>query len=458
MQDGITTQCVLFEGLFDRPVVASFDEPQASSDGGLILLAAVDRSLRLTDRMAECLSDAREPGKVRHSLLDLVRERVFGIAGGYPDANDAARLAEDPVQKLLLGRDPVSGDSLASQPTLSRFENSVRRGELLRLGERLADAVFERHAKRLRGRVRRITLDLDPTHDPTHGSQQLTLFNGFYDTWCYLPLLGFVSFNDEPQQYLFAALLRPGNAATHCGVIAVLERALQRLRRLFPKTRLRVRLDGGFPNPQLLDYLDQAGVEYVVGLPQNSKLNDWVSRELARARRAAERSGETEHVFTACNYRTRRWRRLRRVVVKAEVVCHGDRPLRDNPRYVVTNLTQSPQFVYQQVYCQRGDVENRIKELKGGLAMDRTSCSRFFANQLRLLLSAAAYMLMQELRLKARHTTLRNAQISTLRERLLKIGARVVASVRRILFHLPDTFAWRREWLQIATALGARAG
>jgi hypothetical protein len=199
LDDTIAQQIVLFPDLFTTPLVATFDQPHASSDGGAIPLKAAERSYGPLDGFARCLVDDRQAGKVRHSLHDLVAQRVFGLACGYPDANDADRLGEDPIQKLLLGRDPLAGHALASQPTVSRFENAVGRTALYRMGRELAYAVIDRHRRRLHGRARRITIDLDPTDDPTHGAQQLSFFNGHYGTWCYLPVLGFLTFDDEPE-------------------------------------------------------------------------------------------------------------------------------------------------------------------------------------------------------------------------------------------------------------------
>jgi len=186
-----TTQCVLFPGIFDRPILAKFDQPRSSSDGGAILLKAADRRLGLTEGLAACLEDERQAAKIDHEVKELLGQRIMAMACGYEDANDAARLASDPVHKLLVGRDPEQGEDLASQPTLSRFENSVDRKEVLTMAEVLADSVIERHRKRLRGRARLITIDLDPTDDPTHGAQQLTFFNAHYDTYCYLPVWDF---------------------------------------------------------------------------------------------------------------------------------------------------------------------------------------------------------------------------------------------------------------------------
>ena len=207
-----TTQSVLFPSLFSKPVLATFDQPNSSSDGGAILLKAIDADLELTERLAGCLHDERECGKIVHQLFDLLRQRVYGIACGYVDCNDAARLVDDPIHKLLLDRDPVDGNSLGSQPTLSRFENSVSSKDLFRMGGELADIVIEHHAERLKGKARLITIDLDPTDDPTHGAQQLTFFNAHYDSYCYLPVVGTLQFNNEREKYLFTVILRPGNA------------------------------------------------------------------------------------------------------------------------------------------------------------------------------------------------------------------------------------------------------
>ncbi len=437
------------------PVVAAFDLAHASSDGGAILLKAIDRRLGLTERLAGCATEWREPGKVQHSLLELLRQRVFGLALGYPDCNDAARLAHDPIHKLLLDRDPLTGAALGSQPTLSRFENSVRRGDLYAMADALADTVIGTHQHRLkRQRVRRITLDLDTTEDPTHGQQQFALFNGYYGTWCYLPLLATLTFNDEAPQYLVAALLRPGTAAVTPSAIGLLRRLLAKLRAAFPAAVLRVRLDGGFTGEPLFAFLEAAGVEYVVGMAGNTRLAKRVRRLQGRARMQAKATGESVQLFGDTRYQTRKWSRKRRIVMKAEVLRYPGRASKSNPRFVVTNLPAPPAAVYAG-YAARGDMENRVKELKLGLALDRTSCAHFRANQFRVLLTAAAYVLFQALQRHAPRIAGAVAQVSTLRERLLKVAVWVERSVRRIVLHLPTAFPWLRPWRQLAQALGA---
>jgi len=459
MPQHTTTQTVLFSDLFCKPVVATFDQEAASSDGGAILLKAADKRVGVTEAMGDCLPDDREPGKVRHEMAELIRQRVYALACGYPDGNDAARLKKDPIHKMLVGRDPVEGEDLASQPTLSRFENSVGAKEAYRLADKLADKVIERQRRRRRGRrVSKITIDMDSTVDPTYGQQQLTLFNGKYRTWCYLPMLGFLRFNEEAEQYLIAAVLRPGTMSDKKGSVGILRRVVDKVREAFPGARILVRLDAGFPCPKLFEYLEEEGLEYVVAMGKNPVLERLCEEDLAEARYWSEWAGCGWKIYGEGRYRAKTWPHERRVVYKAEVVRLGDKEPRDNPRFVITNLKMLPRNVYEKVYCRRGDVENRIKELKETMAIGRTSCTRFWANQFRVLLTAAAYVLMQELRHSAAGTSFARAQAATLREHLLKIGVWAKESVRRIVLHMPEAFPYGEEWRRVATALGARAG
>jgi hypothetical protein len=450
-----TTQSVVFSKDFHKPITVTFDQPDSSSDGGAILLKAVDNNLSLTERLENCMRDPRQPGKVIHCNLDLLRQRIYGIASGYPDCNDADALANDPMQKLLLDRDPIDGQSLGSQPTLSRFENSVTSKDLFAMAECLADIVIDHHVDRLKGKAQRITIDMDPTDDPTHGAQQLSFFNGHYHSFCYLPMIGTLQFNDENEKYIFAAVLRPGNAHSSHGAIGILSRILPRLRASFPKARIRVRLDGGFSTPAILDYLESEHVEYLIGFAGNSALDAQIDPLMRAVRVLSSVSGKTETLFIDIRYQTKTWRKPRRLVVKAEVVRFPGREPRDNARYVVTNLTLKPERVYK-IYRGRGDMENKIKELHYGLEIDRTSCMDFKPNQLRLLLTTAAYVLWQEIRRMAAGTELQNAQVSTLRERLLKLGAVVKHSFRRIVIHLPLSCPWVPVWRSIAVAVGAQ--
>jgi hypothetical protein len=448
------TQTVLFADLVDRPVVASFDQPHASSDGGALLFSAADRHLGLLAALTATVPAARASARVTHGVGDLIAQRVFAIACGRPDGNDADRLADDPIHKLLLGRDPIEGGRLASQPTISRFEHTAAPRMLLAMSEALADTVIARHRRRRR-RVRLITIDLDVTEDQTHGAQQLTFFNGFYDHWCYLPLVGTLTFDDEARQYLVAAILRPGNAAGTAGVVSLLHRLLPKLWRAFPGARLRVRLDAGFATPEIFAHLEAAGVEYVVAMGNNAVLARHAEPFVAPLRPVVVATQDTATTYGEAAYQAGTWPAPRRTIIKAEVVWHQGREPRDNPRFVITNLRQSPEWIYTHVYCARGDSENRLKELKHALAFGRTSCTRFWANQLRITLTAAAFVLWQELQLRADRTALRGAQVPRLRQALITIGVQVVRSVRRIVLHFPRSHPDAATWTRLARALGA---
>ena len=313
------------------------------------------------------------------------------------------------------------------------------------------------HRQRLKGRAQRITIDLDPTDDPTHGQQAFTCFNGHYDTWCYLPLVTTLTFNDETDQYLVAIVLRPGHSPAKHGACGLLRILLQHLRRACPGPAFRVRVDGGFAGHDWLDLLERQRVEYVVGLASNTRLVRCAGRLVGEAYGLSKYRGHTEHVFGETLYAARSWAHRRRVIIKAAVVRLPGREPKCNPRFVVTNLSAPPAMVYAN-YCQRGDVEHRLKELHEGLALDRTSCSRFWANQFRVLLTAAAYGLLQELRRHAQGTVCATAQVSTLRERLLKLAVWVERSVRRLVVHLPQCVPWGDAWRRVAIAVGATSG
>ena len=284
-----------------------------------------------------------------------------------------------------------------------------------------------------------------------------SFFNGFYGTWCYLPLLAFLTFAREREQYLCAAALRPGNAQTQQGALTLLKRIIGRLQERFPRARILVRLDGGFAEPELFEFLDAIGVDYVVAMAKNKVLEREAELDLIVARVLSDYSGETEHVYTDFRYAAGTWDRERRVVCKAEIVRLDDREPRLNARFVVTNLKGKARRVYERIYCLRGEAENRIKELFD-VAIDRTSCTKFRANQLRVLLAAAAYVLLQELRLAARGTAWAWAQVAALRLDLLKIGVQVIATVRRLVLRLPAAFPYRDGWRAIGLTSGAVLG
>ena len=448
-----TAQRALFEEAFAKTVVVQFDGEQRSSDGGSLLLGAVDRRIHLTDTLAGVLQDERAPERVEHTLLELFRQRVFAIALGYADQNDSARIGADPLLKLLCGRSPSDPSALASQPTLSRFETTRIGRELVHLGRRLERFVIARLRKAY-AKAERITIDLDSTEDPTHGQQPFAFFNGYYESWCYLPMLGFLSIDDEPTQHLFHARLRPGTARDSRGTPALLWRTVRELRKAFKKARILVRLDAGFAAPAVLDLLDELRVDYVVAVPGNSVLQAEAAEPMRRVSEVAERLGGSLANWCETSYRAKSWKHARRVIYKAEALVYPGRELKENLRFVVTNLRGKPKRVWD-LYCQRGDIENRIKELHEGLELDRTSCTSFLANQFRVLQTATAYVLFQELRLRLPRTDLARAQVTTLRERLLKIGAVVKESVRRIVLSFPVSYPWKKLWHEAAHSVGA---
>ena len=428
------TQCVeqLHLGiLHGKRVTGGFDGGDISSDGGLMLVAAADARLGLTRQLAACLHDRRDPNKVTHQLHELLAQRVYQIAAGYEDCNDADDLRHDPVLKTAVGRLPQSDPDLGSQPTLSRFENAVTRRELWGLAQVLVEQFLARHADR---RPKYLVLDFDATDDETHGQQQFAEFHGFYDEHCYLPLIVTAQVDGGPQE-LLVALLRRGRSHASRGALAVLKRLVARLRQQWPGLPLLVRGDSGFAIPALYDWCEAQDVPvwYLIGLAQNARLRALAGPHLQRARAEYEWTGEKVRRLHAARYAAKPWPHRRRVLIKAEVAAKGD-----NPRFVVTNLRGRAAGLYD-LYAARGEMENRIKELKCDLQMDRTSCHRFAANQFRVLLHAAAFVLCGALREALAGTELAQAQVGTLQRQLLKLGVRAKETARRV-------------WLQFASS------
>lgn len=443
----------LFEDLLHKPVEARFDSVLRTSNAGVMALAKLDRKIGLTERIAAHLGDGRDPARVKHDTATMVRQRVLGIALGFADCNDSRATAHDPALKVACGRHPASDADLASQPTLSRFEHGVSGRAVAEASRVLEDLVIEQLREQHR-RPRVLYLDLDPTIDRVHGQQVFAEFHGKYREWCFLPLLAFVSVDRNPEQHLLHARLRPGLSRESRVTPMLLRRLVEKLRKAFPKARIVVRLDAGFGRPQIFDLLDELKVEYLVAIQGNSRLNAIAEDVMVRVRKEAAREQQTVTYFTECRYKTRSWPRERRVIIKAEVVHLPGRLPRDNVRFLVTNMRRTPEGAWS-LYCLRGDSENRIKELKAGVQLDRTSCSSFIANQLRVLFSAVAYVLFQQLRRHLHGTELARATVETLRLRLLKIGATVKESVRRVLVSMPTSHPWKDLWCLAARRIAA---
>lgn len=445
--------------IFEKPLVYEQTDSQLTSDAGLGVIAALDRKVGLTQAVACSLRDKRDSSRVRHDLLTILRQRCYGIAAGYEDANDAHRLRDEPLLKTLLGTDKP----LAVQATVSRFENSVSASELYRAADRLADRLLDHLATR-HGNTTRVVIELDPTCDPTHGMQQLTLFNGAYDTHCYLPQLVFVTFCDKrgrecDESYLLAAVLRNGRAHATEGAMALLRRAVDKVRSRFGRAKILVRLDGGFASPEIYRGLEELGVKYVIAMGSNQRLEAVVEPVLEKVRQQVARKGETCQTFESFSYRADSWERSRRVVAKVEVTVdsrdRSKRP-RDNVRFVVTNVYNlMPRYVYWRDYTKRAKIENRIKEVKIDGALGRSSCNRFLANQFRLLFAQIAYLLIQLLRLHAPDATIRRWQYGQIRVKLLKHAGIVTNSRRRTLVSTPRDGPYTDALMRTLAAINA---
>jgi hypothetical protein len=422
-------QPLLFSSLFSQKVVADFDGGWLTSDGGGLLLREVDRRIGLTAGLAACMSDPRDPAKITHELRTLLTQRIFGIALGYEDLNDHQTLRDDPLLAVLADQRPEPNSALGSPATLCRLENNVTHASLVRMSK----VLVEQFIRSYRRPPRRIILDFDATHDPVHGKQEQRFFHGFYDCYCFLPLYVFCG------QRLLCAYLRPSNIDPARHSRAILKLLVRRLRRSWPRTRIILRADSGFCRWKTLRWCEKNDIGYVIGIARNKVLERLAEPFMQLAEERFERTGTKQRHFYEVHYAAKTWDNERRVIVKAERLVQGP-----NCRFVVTNLDDEPRQVYDGLYTARGDMENRIKEQQLGLFADRTSCHKFQANQFRLLLASAAYVLIEHLRRVAlRGTELAKAQVSTIRLKLFKIAARVVTSVRRVVFHLSSGYPYQ---------------
>ncbi len=420
----------------DRKVTAGFDGGKITSDAGLLLFYALDKMHRLSEGFSACLADGRDGSRIRHQLWEMIRQRVHQIVAGYEDCNDADTLRRDPILKTVCDRLPDSDPDLASQPTLSRLENAVGIKDLMRLGRWFLKRYLGRLKKR---RPAKIVLDLDSTDDHTHGQQELAFYHGYYRSHILHPLLIF----DGDSGDLIAAVLRPGNKGAAAHVVPVLRRVVAGVRKVLPKVVIEIRADSGFATPKLYDFCDEEGLQYEIGLSRNPRLERALQPLLDRALQQFEESGQPQRCFDEFLYRAQTWPQPRRVVAKVEVNEVGT-----NRRFVVTNRTDlAPRRLYDH-YTDRGQTENFIKAFKTHLKMDRLSCHRFWANQFRLLLHALAYQMFLIFRDYLHGTPWRNLEVETLRRRMLKIGARVRQTTRRIWVHFSSAFPEQRIfWL-----------
>jgi len=405
-----------------KKITAAFDGGRISSDGGVMLLAQADRRLGVADRLARVIPDGRDPDRVTHLLPDILRARIFAIACGYEDADDLDRLRFDPAFKLACGRLPDTGVDLCSQPTISRWENAPALRDLIRLMRVMVDLYCASYASPPAA----VTLDIDDTVDVVHGHQQLSLFNAHYDERCFLPIHVYDTATSRP----VAVLLRPGKTPSGTEIRGHLRRLVRRIRRHWPQTRITIRGDGHYGRPEVMQWCDQNGLDFIFGLSGNTVLDRAVdaTADDIRTRRALDQK-PCLRGFAETRYRAKSWDKERRACARIEATTKGL-----DIRFVVTSLqTGSAEHLYERLYCARGQAENLIKLHKAQLASDRTSCRSPLANQMRLILHTAAYWLILTVRDAVPRThALATAEFATIRLRILKLGARVIETASRV--------------------------
>lgn len=445
MQDCATTR-LRFDTQTALALEAAFDGGRITSDGGLLWLARMDGELGLCEAISECVPEWRKR-RGRHSLLSLVRQRVFQIACGYEDQNDSDSLREDPLLKLCCGSLPESGADLASQPTISRMENAADARSCHRMAEAIFELYLTERGKDGAAAPKKVLLDFDSTDDPTHGDQEGSYYHGYYGQHMYHPLLVF----DGETGQLITALLRRGNTHASNSAVALLKRICARLRQRWPEVHIELRADAGFAVPAIYDYCEGEGITYTVGLITNPRLQEMAEDLLAETQEDYDRKGEKVRLFSEGSYRAGSWEHARRVLYKAEVMEQGT-----NTRFVVSTRTDAPKDLYE-FYIQRGESENWIKDFKLAIKADRLSCSRFIANQFRLLLHACAYWLMDALRRKlvASGARRKRMQLDTLRLVLIKVGGRVRELLTKVRMYLASGHPGQSLWHALS---GAFAG
>jgi hypothetical protein len=430
---------LVFSNLGRKKIQADFTGGKLTSDAGAALLREVDRRIGLIDALAECIVDPRQATKITHDLRTMLPQRILAMAMGYEDLNDHDSLRDDPLLQLLTERGIDDKQSLASASTLCRLENRLDRKSLAKMAEVFVEQFIASHRKP----PEQIVFDFDATDDLVHGNQVGRFFHGYYEHYCFLPLYVFCG------QQLLMAYLRPSKIDASKHSRAILKLLVRRFREIWPKVKIIFRGDSGFCRWKLLRWCDNHNIGYIIGLAQNAVLKRLAEPHLELGKKEFEQTGQKQRLFAESQYAAATWDRKRRVIIKAEHNSQGS-----NPRFVVTNLSGDPQALYDDLYCQRGDMENRIKEQQLDLFAGRTSCHEFLANQFRLLLSSAAYVLIESLRrLGLKGTELAKAQAGTIRLKLLKIGARISCSVRRIVLHLAGGYPLKELFARILSRL-----
>ena len=430
-----------------KSIVANFDAGRLTSDAGAILLRQIDENLQLSRQINDLILDPRDQRYVSHQQRDMIAQRIFAIALGYEDVNDHEELRRDPALLASIKEKTDADDPLASSPTLCRLENRVTQKENTALQKLLVEQFIQSHSTP----PDELVIDVDATNDTVHGQQIGERFNKYYGEHCFLPLYFFCG-----SQLLWAQLRSPKNGqAFHA--LGIFSSLVKRLRESWPDVKILLRADAGFYSPRMLFYCDKYGVKYIIGYSKNSKLKTLSAPAVVAAKLFFRDAAVKEplRIFDEYWYQAGTWKAPRRVIVKAERITNGfEEDGKENTRYIVTNLEGDAQYLYEDVYCARGDMENRIKEQQGMLFADRTSCHEFEANQFRLLLSSFAYLLLETLRRTAlAGTELAKAQCNTIRLKLLKVGALVKESVRRMVISMSSAYPHQSLWLSVLRKL-----
>ncbi len=430
--DKNSTKPLSFSQISNKRIEADFDGGEVTSDAGVLLLKETERQVGIIDAFSNCITDRRDERYVTQPLRDMLSQRIYQIASGYEDGNDCNSLRNDPAFKVAVGRLPISGEKLASQPTISRLENDISRTELLRLGYSLVDNFINSYLKH----PSIIILDFDDTEDKTHGNQQLTLFNGYYDSHCYLPLHVYEGMSGK----LIGSILKPGKRSTGKQIVAILKRLVKKLRSAWPDTIILFRGDSHFCTPEVLQFCDENDLQYCIGLSGNNVLHQLVRHLILEAKSIFAQTNTKIRLYESFTYQAGSWDKTQQVTAKVEVNENGC-----NYRFVVNNLYDSdPATIYKYVYCGRGKMENYIKNHKLFLKSDRTSCNSFEANQFRLFLHSASYVLIHAFQENILKTTeFATAQFDSICLRLLKVGAKVREMKTKIKLHLPSSFPFK---------------
>ena len=439
-----TTQLLLFKGVSNKKIEADFDGGEVSSDAGLLFLREVENQIGIVHKIASIIRDRRHPGYVKHQILELFKQRIFQIACGYEDGNDSNELREDPILKIACERLP-DDEVLASQPTISRFENSLSRTDLYRIAEVFVDVFIQSYSEPPEG----IILDIDDTDDLTYGHQQLTLFNAYHGDYCYMP----IHIYEGKSGQLITTVLRPGKRPTGKQIVSIVKRVVKKIRKAWPEVGILLRGDSHYSCPAVFDFCEDNNINYILGFKPLSPLVRKTEPLVKEASMRFEREKQAVKMFTETDYKAKSWKKTRRVIAKVEYNALGS-----NTRFIITNLNHwNRRFIYQTGYSGRGAMELMIKEHKNHLLSDRTSCTSFSANQFRLFLHSAAYVLLHNFRtLHLKGTEWASAQFDTIRCKIIKIGARIIQRTRKIRIHLPTSFPWKEELQKIcASCCGA---